>query len=65
MLVISRKQNEAIYLKDSAGNVIAKMRVVRIGPNSARLGIEAPPEINVVREELLPAETPGAAPTAA
>lgn len=47
MLVLSRKVNERIQV----GNQIT-ITVVRIGPNSVRIGIEAPPELAIVREEL-------------
>ena len=48
MLVLSRKQGERILV----GEQIA-VTVVRIGPNSVRLGIEAPHDLNIVREELV------------
>ena len=47
MLVLSRKPGERIMIGD---NVI--VTVVRIGPNNVRLGIDAPAELNIVREEL-------------
>ena len=49
MLVLSRKLGERIMI----GENIA-VTVVRIGPNNVRLGIEAPRELNIVREELCP-----------
>lgn len=48
MLVLSRKVGERILVGD---NVI--VTVVRIGPNAVRLGIEAPKDMNIVREELM------------
>lgn len=48
MLVLSRKPNEKILLP--ALNV--SVQVVSINKNSVRLGIEAPPQISVLREEL-------------
>lgn len=48
MLVLSRKTSEAIRIGDNIRIVL-----VRIGPNTARLGIEAPPQLNIVREELV------------
>jgi carbon storage regulator len=48
MLVLSRKVGERILVGD---HVI--VTVVRIGPNSVRLGIEAPKDQNIVREELI------------
>jgi carbon storage regulator len=47
MLVLSRKPGERILIGDQI-----TLTVVRIGPNNVRLGIEAPREMNIVREEL-------------
>ena len=47
MLVLSRKAGERILIGDDVA-----ITVVRIGPNSVRIGIEAPKEMNIVREEL-------------
>ena len=47
MLVLSRKVGERILVGE---NVM--ITVVRIGPNNVRIGIEAPRELNIVREEL-------------
>ena len=47
MLVLSRKPGERIMIGD---NIV--VTVVRIGPNNVRLGIDAPAELNIVREEL-------------
>jgi carbon storage regulator len=49
MLVLSRKLNEKIVIN---GNIIVS--VVKIDRNQVRLGIEAPGEIPVYREEILP-----------
>lgn len=65
MLVLSRKPGERILIGDE---VI--VTIVRIGPNNVRLGIDAPREMNIVREELcvdMPAKQavqPSAEPTA-
>jgi len=48
MLVLSRKRNETIRIGDDI-----TITVVRIGPNSVRIGIEAPPEVKVVRDDAL------------
>lgn len=48
MLVLGRKPGESIRI----GNDVV-ITLVRIGPNAARLGITAPPSLNIVREELL------------
>lgn len=47
MLVLSRKPGERILIGDDIA-----LTVVRIGPNTVRLGIEAPRDMNIVREEL-------------
>jgi carbon storage regulator len=47
MLVLSRKPGERILI----GNEV-KITVIRIGPNSVRIGIDAPGHLNIVREEL-------------
>lgn len=61
MLVLSRKPGERILV----GNEI-KITVIRIGPNSVRIGIDAPGHFNIVREELcLNAEGSAMAGTAA
>jgi carbon storage regulator len=48
MLVLSRKCNESIVI---GGNI--QVKVVAIAGCQIRLGIEAPREVSVVREELL------------
>ena len=47
MLVLSRKQTERIRLGDSI-----VVTVVRVSGDKVRLGIEAPPDVVVLREEL-------------
>ena len=51
MLVLSRKTGEKIRI----GNNVT-VTIVRIGPNNVRLGIDAPRDLNIVREELCSAE---------
>ncbi len=48
MLVLSRHENEAIVID---GRI--KITVVRISDDKIRLGIEAPKEVSVWREELV------------
>ena len=48
MMVLSRKVGGRILI---GGNIV--MTVIRIGPNAVRLGIEAPKDMNIVREELV------------
>ena len=47
MLVLNRKPGERILIGDDV-----VITIVRIGPNSVRVGIEADPSINVAREEI-------------
>ncbi len=48
MLVLSRKDSERIHIGDSI-----VVTVVKIQGGVVRLGIEAPPELPIAREELL------------
>jgi carbon storage regulator len=47
MLVLSRKVGERIVIGEQIS-----VSVVRIGPGTVRIGIEAPADVPVVREEL-------------
>ena len=47
MLVLSRKTSERILIGDEIA-----ITIVRIGPNSVRVGIEAPKTMSIVRGEL-------------
>ncbi|MGA2617703.1 MAG: carbon storage regulator [Thermoguttaceae bacterium] len=48
MLVLTRKAGEKIFIGDRIS-----VTVVRIAPGVVRLGVEAPPEYNIVRQELV------------
>ncbi len=48
MLVLSRKAGEKIFIGDRIS-----VTVVRIAPGVVRLGVEAPAEYNIVRQELV------------
>jgi carbon storage regulator len=48
MLVLSRKKSEVIRIGDDI-----RIMIIRIGPNSVRVGIDATRSMNVVREELV------------
>lgn len=50
MLVLSRKPGERILV----GNDIV-ISVVSLGPNTVKIGIDAPQDMNIVRAELVPA----------
>lgn len=52
MLVLSRRESERIKVGDS---II--VTVVRVVGDKVRLGIEAPPHVLVLRDELKPHET--------
>ena len=47
MLVLTRKRSERIQIGD---NVVVK--VIRLGRNSVKIGIEAPGHVRVLRSEL-------------
>jgi carbon storage regulator len=47
MLVLSRKSGERIHIGENI-----TLTIVRIDPNNVRLGIDAPRDLNIVREEL-------------
>jgi carbon storage regulator len=52
MLVLSRKDTERIFIGDTI-----VVTVVKLQGGVVRLGIEAPPEILITREELLGSRT--------
>lgn len=47
MLVLSRKAGERVLIGDEI-----EVTIVRIGPNTVRIGIDAPRDMNIVRDEL-------------
>ncbi len=59
MLVLSRREGERIHV----GNDVV-ITIVRTGPVATRVGIEAPQEMNIVREELITDEQPEEEPVA-
>ena len=55
MLVLSRKVGERILIGDNIA-----ITVVRVAQGSVRIGVEAPDNLNVVREEVvIPVQTEG------
>ena len=57
MLILSRRERERIRLGDSI-----VLTIVRVSGDRVRLGIEAPDDVVVLRDELKPFEQPEAAP---
>jgi carbon storage regulator len=57
MLVLSRKESEKIKLGDDI-----VLTIVRVSGDRVRLGIEAPPDLLILREELDPNRCPHEAP---
>jgi carbon storage regulator CsrA len=49
MLVLSRKQEQTIQIGDNI-----RVTIFRIKGNCVRVGVEAPPQVRILREELLP-----------
>jgi carbon storage regulator len=47
MLIIRRKQGECILIGESI-----RVRVVELSPGRVKIGIEAPPEVLILREEI-------------
>ena len=54
MLVLSRKVGEKIHISENI-----TITVVEIDRGKIRLGIDAPRDIPIYRQELVPAATPG------
>jgi carbon storage regulator len=51
MLILTRRKDEAIVIHNHLGTEI-RLLVVDVRGNKVRLGIEAPVDVRVVREEL-------------
>ena len=56
MLVLTRRRDEAIVIRNRFGTEI-RLLVVDVRGNKVRLGIEAPPEVSIAREEIRPRES--------
>ena len=56
MLVLSRREGERIVLNTRDGEII--ILVTKVKGKSAKLGIEAPTEVRILREELREAAKP-------
>jgi carbon storage regulator len=51
MLILTRRKDEAIVIRNRFGAEI-RLLVVDVRGNKVRLGIEAPADISVIREEI-------------
>jgi carbon storage regulator len=56
MLVLRRKISESIVLV--LNGLTVRVQVVHVSGHGVRLGIDAPPAVTIVREELLTGERP-------
>ena len=54
MLVISRKLEESFTIFDPAGVPLITVQLVDVRGDKARVGIEAPRDYRILRNELLP-----------
>lgn len=62
MLVLTRKEGESVIIGEDGGSV--KVMVVSVGRGKVRLGIEAPDDVCIIRDELLNrGEDPGRRPS--
>ena len=59
MLVIRRKEGESIIL---SGNIHVK--VLEVNEGRVKIGITAPPEVDIVREEIIQRQAPPQKPPA-
>lgn len=54
MLILSRKQNESIEIQLPNGDTIM-VTLTQLNSNQARIGIEAPDQVLILRSELIDA----------
>jgi carbon storage regulator CsrA len=55
MLVLKRKPNESVRIVGPDGRTVALVTVIGVdGKDAVRLGLLAPPDVRIVRSELLP-----------
>ncbi len=57
MLILGRKLKERIRLTTSDG-IVVWVSIERLGGNDCRIGIEAPPAVEIVREEVIGRDDP-------
>ena len=51
MLVLTRKSGETLLFQ--VGDVTVKLMITRVRGDNVRMGIAAPPEVKVIRSELI------------
>jgi carbon storage regulator len=56
MLVLTRRRDEAIVIRNRFGAEI-RLMVVEVRGNKVRLGIDAPPDVNIARQEVCSRES--------
>jgi carbon storage regulator CsrA len=60
MLVLKRKPNESVRIVGPDGRTLAVVTVAGVdGRDAVRLGFSAPPDVRIVRSELLPQPAAG------
>lgn len=59
MLILKRRKNEEVYIGDEI-----RVRVVHVGRRRVRLGVEAPADVRIEREELRGRASSASAPAA-
>ena len=60
MLVLTRKKDQTIVLKDEEGRPWATIVLCEVsGPNTARIGLELDPQVQAVRGEIQDKYPPG------
>lgn len=52
MLVLSRKPGESFLIEDPKTGHTIRVTCVRIGPGTVRIGVDAPREMTILRDEL-------------
>jgi carbon storage regulator CsrA len=58
--MLSRRPGERLVIRDAQGNTIVTVAITEVvSGKKVRLAVEAPPEIQILREELLGKEVPG------
>ena len=56
MLILTRRPGETLFIETPAGEQI-QVKVLEVKGNQVRIGMDAPDDISIVREELLKSRT--------